>query len=69
MATVGYKVHEHDVVRLRRQFGPWPAGRQGTVVGEKGCWNLIEIADDQGVALDFLSVDEEDLAVVWSPRR
>lgn len=67
MATVGHKIHEHDVVRLQRRFGRWPEGRQGTVVAEKGHWKLIEIADDQGVILDLVSAAEGDLDVVWSP--
>jgi hypothetical protein len=68
MAAVGQKIHEHDVVRLQRHVGRWPEGRQGTVVSEKGRRKMDEIADDQGAALDFLSVTEQDLELVWSPR-
>jgi hypothetical protein len=37
------------------------------VVAEKGSWKLIEIADEQGVTLDLVSVASSDLDVVWSP--
>ena len=66
MATVGQQIHEHDVVKLRRQTGTWPAGQEGTVVGVKGPWKLIEIADDRGSMLDLISVADDDLAVIWS---
>jgi len=64
MATI-QKIHEHDVVRLRRQVKSWPVGQEGTVVAEKGPWKLIEVADEQGAALDFISVGERDLDVIW----
>jgi hypothetical protein len=66
MATVRQQIHEHDVVRLRRQAGSWPPGQEGTVVGIKGPWKLIEIADDRGAMLDLISVADQDLDVLWS---
>lgn len=66
MATV-QQIHEHDVVRLRRPVGSWLIGREGTVVAEKAEWKLIEIADEQGAALDFVSVVDSDLDVIWRP--
>jgi hypothetical protein len=66
MATT-QQIHEHDVVQLRRQIGSWPVGREGTVVAEKNGWKLIEIADEEGATLDFLSVADSDLNVIWRP--
>jgi hypothetical protein len=38
------------------------------VIAEKGVWKQIEIANDQGVMLDLISVVEPMLELVWSPR-
>jgi hypothetical protein len=65
MATVGQEIREHDVVKLRRQVGPWSSGQEGTVVAEKGAWKLIEIADEQGATRDFISALDADLDVIW----
>lgn len=66
-ATPPERIGEHDVVRLWRQVKSWPIGQEGTVVAEKGEWKLLEIADERGVTLDFLSVPDRDLDVVWTP--
>jgi hypothetical protein len=68
MAIAAQKIQEHDVVQLRERVGRWPAGHEGTVIAEKGMWKQIEIADDQGVMLDLISVAEPMLELVWSPR-
>jgi hypothetical protein len=65
MATTGQRIREHDVVRLRQRVGKWPAAEEGTVLDEKGSWRLVELADDEGVTLDLISVREGDLDVVW----
>jgi hypothetical protein len=67
MATVRQQINEHDVVKLRRQVGSWPAGEEGTVVDVRGSWKLIEIADEQGAMLDLISVADSDLDVIWKP--
>lgn len=64
MATVKQRIGENDVVELREPIKRWPAGRGGTVVAENGDWKLIEISDDRGVALDFISAQEPQLRLV-----
>jgi hypothetical protein len=68
MAIAAQKIQENDVVQLRERVGQWPAGREGTVIAEKGAWKLLEIEDDQGVMLDLISVAEPMLELIWSPR-
>lgn len=63
METVRHKIQEHDVVRLRRGVGRWPAQQKGTVLGEKDDWKLVEIADDRGVMLDLISIRESELEI------
>lgn len=53
---------EHDVVRLLTESGRWPAGTVGTVVESGDTLALVEIADDRGHALDFVSLPHESLA-------
>jgi len=53
---------EHDVVRLETDSGRWPAGTIGTIVELDAGTALVEIADDHGHALDFISVPHELLA-------
>ena len=80
MATVKQAIGEHDVVALRRPFdkdevltrdpgedrgiGQWPAGTEGTVVSDYGEAKLIEISNDSGEALDFVTVPVDDLEFV-----
>jgi hypothetical protein len=64
MATVKYKINEHDVVELLDSVTRWPAGSVGTVVAEQGYWKLVEISDDQGVGLDQISVPEPQLKLI-----
>jgi hypothetical protein len=65
MATLSQKVREDDIVKLRKQVGPWPAGREGMVVAENGSLKLVEIADEQGATIDFISVPEDQRRVAW----
>jgi hypothetical protein len=49
-------IEEHSIVKLRERIGNWPAGTVGTVVSDYGDAVLVEIADEKGVAQDFLRV-------------
>lgn len=55
---------EHEVVRFLTESGRWPVGTIGTVVEADDTTVLIEIADDRGHALDFVSLPHESLAAV-----
>ncbi|MGH2904528.1 MAG: hypothetical protein ACRDK7_13230 [Solirubrobacteraceae bacterium] len=45
-----------------RGVGKWPAGTTGTVVSDLGdLHKMVEISDDEGVALDFITVPVEQL--------
>jgi hypothetical protein len=56
-----------DVVELLVDLGRWPAGTIGTVVEADEQLALVEISDDRGHALDFISVPHRALAA--SPGR
>ncbi len=60
MATPPYT--ELDVVELLAESGRWPAGTVGTVIETSDAAALIEIADDRGHAIDFVSVSHDALA-------
>lgn len=51
-----------DVVELVADSGRWPAGTIGTVVEADAERALVEISDDRGHALDFISVPHAALA-------
>jgi hypothetical protein len=53
---VEYEIVEHDVVAFRDAAGTWPAGTIGAVVSDYGDVKLVEVADEKGVALDYLQV-------------
>lgn len=53
---------EHDVVQLLTASGRWPVGTVGTVVQSNDTLALVEIADDRGHALDFVSLPHDALA-------
>jgi hypothetical protein len=73
-------ISEHDYVALieavdkdealtqppgsERGVGKWPAGTKGTVVSDFGDHKMVEISDDQGVALDFITVPVGQLELV-----
>ena len=69
MATVKQMIRENDAVELLDSVdkveadGSWPAGTVGTVVSERGEWKLVEIADERGVTLDYVSVPGARLAL------
>ena len=50
-----------DVVELRVDSGRWPAGTVGTIVEADDDQALIEISDDRGHGLDFISVPHDAL--------
>jgi hypothetical protein len=50
-----------DVVELVADSGRWPAGTVGTVVEADAEQALVEISDDRGHALDFVSVPHRAL--------
>jgi hypothetical protein len=64
MATVKHAIGEHDVIELLDRVGGWPAGKTGAVVSDYGEVKLVEIADENGVALDFVQVPEARLKLV-----
>jgi hypothetical protein len=71
MATrVKQAIGEIDVVAFTRAIdkvegtGTWPAGTEGTVVSDFGDHKMVEISDDRGVALDFVTVPVEQLELV-----
>jgi hypothetical protein len=51
-----------DVVEFVADSGRWPAGTIGTVVEADAERALVEISDDRGHALDFISVPHAALA-------
>ena len=50
-----------DVVELLADSGRWPAATVGTVVEADDEKALVEISDDRGLALDFISVPHRAL--------
>jgi len=57
---------EHEVVELLTDVGRWPAGTVGTVVDANDTTALVEVSDDRGHGLDFLSVPQTALAAADS---
>ncbi len=51
-----------EVVELLVDSGRWPAGTIGTVVEADDQLALVEISDERGHALDFISVPHHALA-------
>lgn len=58
-----------DVVELKVYSGRWPAGTIGTVVETDSNRALVEISDDRGHGLDFVSVPHDSLAAHQQPRQ
>lgn len=58
-----------DVVELRAASGRWPASTVGTILEVLDSAALIEIADEHGHAVDFLTLPLDTLrAVATSPQ-
>ena len=55
---------ELEVVELLTESGRWPAGTVGTVIEASDTAALIEIADNRGHAIDFVSLPHDALASV-----
>jgi len=53
-----------DVVELISDSGRWPAGTVGTVLEADDKSALVEISDDHGHALDFVSLPHDALVSV-----
>jgi hypothetical protein len=51
-----------DVVEFLTESGRWPAGTLGTVVEADDENVLVEIGDDRGHALDFVSLPHNAVA-------
>ncbi|MHB8659981.1 MAG: hypothetical protein ACYC91_18985 [Solirubrobacteraceae bacterium] len=51
-----------DIVELSVESGRWPAGTVGTVVEADAERLLVEISDDRGHALDFVSLPHDALS-------
>lgn len=51
-----------DVVEFVTDSGRWPAGTVGTVVEADDRSALVEISDDRGHAVDFVSLPHDALA-------
>lgn len=64
MAMVKHQIVEHDVVAFREAVRTWPPGTVGTVVSDYGDVKLVEVANPQGVALDFVQVPASQLDLV-----
>ncbi len=61
--------HRHgalDVVEFLTESGRWPAGTTGTVIEADEQRALVEITDERGHALDFVSLPHDAL-VAASP--
>lgn len=58
---------ELDVVELKVSSGRWPAGTAGTVLELLDSAVLIEVSDERGHALDFLTLPLDAVQVVEAP--
>jgi hypothetical protein len=67
MATVPHQIL--DVVELKVDSGRWPAGTIGTVVETDSDQALVEISDDRGHGLDFVSLPHDALAAHQQPNQ
>jgi hypothetical protein len=65
MAAVQHQIL--DVVELKVDSGRWPAGTIGTVVEADADQALVEISDDRGHGLDFVSLPHDALASHHQP--
>jgi hypothetical protein len=65
MGTKRRVIEEHDVVRFLVPVGRWPAGTEGTVISTHPEAMLVEVSDDRGAALDFVSAPVDLLEVTW----
>jgi hypothetical protein len=59
-------ISELDVIELRLPVGDWDAGTRGTVHEVRSDALLVEIADEDGVTRDLITVPVNAASVVWS---
>jgi hypothetical protein len=59
-------IAELDVVELRLPVGSWNVGTRGTVHEVRPDALLVEIADEDGVTRDLITVPVDAARVVWS---
>jgi hypothetical protein len=70
MTLVKQAIHENDVVALTQAVdkvegvGQWPPGTIGAVVAEHSEHKMIEICNDRGEALDYISQTEDQLKLI-----
>lgn len=70
MTIVKQAIHENDVVELTQAVdkvegtGQWPSGTTGTVVAEHSEHKMIEVSNDRGEALDYISQTEDQLKLI-----
>jgi hypothetical protein len=65
MAVIPHQIL--DIVELKVDSGRWPAGTIGTVVESDLDQALVEISDDRGHGLDFVSLPHDALAAHRQP--
>ncbi len=63
MPSVQPTILEHDVVRFREPISGWPAGTSGTVVSPYSDAMLVEISNESGAAVDFVTAPVDLLEV------
>ncbi len=51
-----------DVVEILTESGRWPAGTLGTIVETDDTRALVEISDERGHGLDFISLPHDAIA-------
>jgi hypothetical protein len=70
MSTAAQEIKEIDVVAFTEAVEGWPAGTEGTVVGDFGEDKLVEISDDDNfgatLALPVVSVKKLKLVAKYS---
>jgi hypothetical protein len=70
MTTVKQAIGDVDFVAFVQAVekddgvGQWPAGTTGTVVSDYGDHKVVEISDDRGQAMDFVTVPVEQLELI-----
>jgi len=57
---------ELDVVRFNVPIGGWPAGTTATVIDRYSKGATVEIDNSLSAGIDLVSVNYEDVSVVWS---
>jgi hypothetical protein len=61
-------IEELDSVAFLRAEGSWPAGTEGAVVSDYGNQKLVEIANENGEGLDFVTIPNDQLRLIHKHR-